>query len=110
MAASTATANFATQRTSSTHANPAASATLHDRRRSWLWWFLALVAVWQLYFVRELVGAYALFLIAFAVAAATVVALYMLYHVGERAFVRLTALRHPALSVSPVPHDVQKPA
>lgn len=110
MATSTATANLATQPAGPVHAQVAACATLHDRRRSWLWWFMAVVAVSQLYFVRELVGAYALFLIAFAVAAATAVALYMLYHIGELAFARLAALRHPALSVSPVTHDVQKPA
>lgn len=32
----------------------------NDTRRTWLWWILALVAVSQLYFVRELVAAFAL--------------------------------------------------
>jgi uncharacterized membrane protein YhaH (DUF805 family) len=83
---------------------------LHDRRRAWLWWFLAVVAVSQLYFVRELVGAYALFVLAFSVIAAIVVTIYMLYQVGELAFARLAVLRNPALSVSPVPHNARKPA
>lgn len=111
MATSNATANFAKCSTNSLHPEPAASVVLNDRRRSWLWWFLAIVAVSQLYFVRELVGAYALFVLAFAVLAAVVVTLYMLYQVGELAFARLAALRNPALSVSPVvPHDARKPA
>lgn len=110
MATSNATANFAAQTKNAWHSEPAASLVLNDRRRSWLWWFLAVVAVSQLYFVRELVGAFALFVLAFAVIAAIVVTLYMLYQVGELAFVRLAALRHPALSVSPVPHDARKPA
>lgn len=111
MATSNAIANFAAQSTNSLHAESATSAVLNDRRRSWLWWFLAVVAVSQLYFVRELVGAYALFVLAFAAIAAIVVTLYMLYQVGELAFARLAALRNPALSVSPVvPHDARKPA
>jgi len=110
VATSNATANFAAQNADSFHAEPTASAVLIDRRRSWLWWFLAVVAVSQLYFVRELVGAYALFVLAFAVLAAIVVTLYMVYHAGELAFARLAALRNPALSVSPVPHDARKPA
>lgn len=111
MATSNATATLAAQSTNSLPAASAASLVLNDRRRSWLWWFLAVAAVSQLYFVRELVGAYALFVLAFAVIAAVVVTLYMLYQVGEVAFARLAALRNPALSVSPVvPHDARKPA
>ena len=111
MATSNATATLAAHSTNSLPAASAASLVLNDRRRSWLWWFLAVVAVSQLYFVRELVGAYALFVLAFAVIAAIFVTLYMLYQVGEVAFARLAALRNPALSVSPVvPHDARKPA
>lgn len=111
MTTSNATADFRAPSANALHAEPAASALLNDRRRSWLWWFLAVVAVSQLYFVRELVGAYALFVLAFAVIAAIVVTLYMLYQVGELAFARIAALRNPALSVSPVvPHDARKPA
>lgn len=110
MATSTAQANFATHPTKPAPTHAAPCAALYDRRRSWLWWFLAVVAVSQLYFVRELVGAYALFILAFAAAAGVVVTLYMLYHVAELTVARLAALRNPALSVSPAPHDVQKPA
>lgn len=84
-------------------------AALHDRRRSWLWGFLAVVALSQLYFVRELLAAFALFAIAFVAVAAVAVALYMLHKIAQLAAARLAALRAPALEVSPIPHE-HKPA
>jgi hypothetical protein len=84
-------------------------AAVHDRRRSWLWGFLAVVALSQLYFVREVLAAFALFAIAFLAVAAVVVALYMLHNIAQLAAARLAALRAPALQVSPVPHE-HKPA
>lgn len=44
---------------------PLASAAPYDPRRAWLWGFLAVVALSQVYFVRELLGAFLLFCLAF---------------------------------------------
>lgn len=82
-------------------------ATVHDSHRTWLWWFLAMVAASQLYFVRELFAAFALFAIAFAVIAFVVASLYMLIKCGELALARLTQLRQPVLHVSRVPGGSQ---
>jgi len=75
----------------------------NDTRRGWLWWFLALVAASQLYFVRELVAALALFAVVFAAIAFAVASLYMLMKVSGLALSRLAALRQPAISISAVP-------
>lgn len=88
---------------------PLASTAPYDPRRGWLWGFLALVALSQLYFVRELLGAFLLFALAFAVVAAVVVTLYMLHHIAQLAAARLSAAREPVLQVSPVRHE-SKPA
>ena len=72
----------------------------NDTRRAWLWWILALVAASQLYFVRELVAAFALFAVVFAPIAFVVASLYML---SGLAFSRLAAIRQPAISISAVP-------
>ena len=37
----------------------------HDPARVWLWWFLAVLTVSQLYYVRELFAAFVLFAIAY---------------------------------------------
>jgi len=75
----------------------------NDAYRAWLWWLLALVAVSQLYFVRELVAAFALFAVVFAAIAFVVASLYMLMKVSGLALSRLAALRQPAISISAVP-------
>ena len=67
-----------------------------DRRRTWLWCFLAVVAASQLYFFRELLAAFAIFTIAFAAVACVAVSLYMLVKCGELALARCFASRHPA--------------
>ena len=70
-----------------------------DHRRAWLWWFLAVVVASQLYFVRELVAAFAMFAIAFVAIAFVVASLYMLTKAGEVALSRMAELRHPVLNV-----------
>src|SRR5260370_7104969 len=52
--------------------------TNKDNGRKWMWWFLGVLAALQLYFVRELLAAFALFALAFAASACTVISLYML--------------------------------
>jgi len=75
----------------------------NDAYRAWLWWLLALVAVSQLYFVRELAAAFALFAVVFAAIAFVVASLYMLMKVSGLALSRLAALRQPAISISAAP-------
>ena len=43
-----------------------------DKSRKWMWWFLAIVGAMQLYFVQELLAAFALFAAVFAGAIADV--------------------------------------
>ncbi len=78
----------------------ATPATSNDRRRSWLWSFLAVVAASQLYFFRELLAAFAIFAIAFAVVALVVVSFYMLVKCGEVAVARLAQFREPTMQVN----------
>jgi hypothetical protein len=66
-----------------------------DAGRKWLWGFLAVIALAQLYFVRELAAAFALFAIGFAAAAFVVGSLHMLLECAELALARITVLRQP---------------
>jgi len=89
----------------------AASATAgKDRWRDWLWGFLAVLCLSQFYFVRELVAAFALFVLAFGAIAAVVVGIYMLHKSWELVVARLAALRQPVLTVSRATHNTRKPA
>src|SRR5260221_3840757 len=49
-----------------------------DNGRKWMWWFLGVLVALQLYFVRELLAAFALFAVAFAAVAFVIMSLYML--------------------------------
>ena len=48
-----------------------------DMFRKWMWLGLGMVAAMQLYFVRELLAAFALFVLAFAAIAALIMSLYL---------------------------------
>ena len=75
---------------------------LKDNGRIWLWGFLAVMALAQLYVVRELLAAFALFALGFAALAFVVASLYMLQKSWELAVARLAALRHPVISIARV--------
>lgn len=77
-------------------------ANVMDSGRMWLWGFLAVIALSQLYFVRELLAAFALFALGFVALAIVVAGLYMLPKSLEMALVRLAALRHPVLTMATV--------
>jgi hypothetical protein len=49
-----------------------------DNGRKWMWWFLAVVILLQMYFVKELLAAFALFAMGFAAIGFVVASLYML--------------------------------
>ena len=82
--------------------NIAMQASPNDNRRVWLWTFLVVLVLSQLYFVRELLAAFAIFAIGFAVIAFLVVTLYMLQKSCELAFARLAALRNPVMTIANV--------
>lgn len=54
-----------------------------DTLRKWMWIFLGIAASLQLYFVRELLAAFAIFVLGFAVIAAVIATFYMFQKVWE---------------------------
>jgi hypothetical protein len=66
-----------------------------DKSRKWMWWFLGIVVAFQLYFVRELLAAFALFAVVFAAIAFLIASLYMLQKTWEVGVARLAASAHP---------------
>lgn len=72
--------------------------TTKDNGRKWMWRFLAVLVALQLYFVRELLAAFALFAAAFAVIAFVIVSLYMLQKSWEVAVGRVAASHHPVVN------------
>lgn len=73
-----------------------------DPGRPWMWGFLAVIALAQLYVVHELVAAFALFAIGFAPIAFVVASLHMLVKCGEPAVARLGVLRHRVTNMASV--------
>ena len=71
-----------------------------DKSRKWMWWFLAAVVALQLYFVWELLAAFALFAIGFAAIALVISSVYMLQKGWEVAIARLADSGHPAVSMA----------
>lgn len=82
--------------------NIATQASSNDNRRVWLWSFLVVLVLSQLYFVRELLAAFVIFAIGFAVIAFLVVTLYMLQKSCELALARLATLRQPVMTIARV--------
>ena len=68
-----------------------------DKSRKWMWWFLGVVAALQLYFVRELLAAFALFAVAFAAIALVITSLYMLQRGWSVAVERIADSKHPVM-------------
>jgi hypothetical protein len=60
-----------------------------DNSRKWIYWFLAVIAALQLYVVRELLAAFALFALGFAAVALCVSSLYLLHKSWEAGVARL---------------------
>ena len=67
-----------------------------DTSRKWMWWFLAVGVALQLYFVRELLAAFALFAAGFAVIALLIASAYMMQKVWEVGVARMVESRSPA--------------
>ena len=62
-----------------------------DIFRKWMWLGLGVAAALQLYFVRELLAAFALFVLGFSAIAVVIVTFYMLQKVWESGLGRLLA-------------------
>lgn len=81
-----------------------------DSGRKWLWSFLAILVMSQIYFVRELLAAFALFLVGFAAIALLAVIFYTLQNCWKLAVARLADLRQPVLNMASVSRENQKAA
>ena len=71
-----------------------------DNSRKWMWWFLAIVGATQLYFVQELLAAFALFAAVFAVIAGAVAGGYLLHKGWAVAIERVAESSHPLVSMA----------
>jgi hypothetical protein len=71
-----------------------------DSNRKWMWWFLGVVIALQLYFVRELVAAFALFALGFAAIAFVVMSLYMLQKAWEAGVQRVADSQNPVVDMA----------
>jgi hypothetical protein len=69
-----------------------------DKSRKWMWWFLGVIGAMQLYFVRELLAAFALFALGFGAIAAVIGAIYMLHSGWAVAVERLAESKHPVVA------------
>jgi len=68
-----------------------------DKSRKWIWIFLGTIAAMQLYFVRELLAAFAIFLLGFSVIALAISSLYLAQKTWEAGVGRLAACQHPVM-------------
>lgn len=68
-----------------------------DTGRKWIWWLLGIIAAMQLYFVRELLAAFAIFILGFEVIGACIASLYLAQKGWESGVARLAASRNPML-------------
>jgi hypothetical protein len=66
-----------------------------DSGRKWIWLVLGALAAFQLYAVRELLAAFALFVLGFGVSMVFVLALYSLHKTWEAGVAWMVASRHP---------------
>jgi mannose/fructose/N-acetylgalactosamine-specific phosphotransferase system component IIC len=73
---------------------------IKDSNRKWMWWFLGFVVALQLYFVRELLAAFALFALGFAGVAFVVMSLYMAQKVWEAGVQRVADSQHPVVEIA----------
>ena len=65
-----------------------------------MWWFLAIVGAMQLYFVQELLAAFALFAAVFAIIAGVVAGGYLLHKGWAVAVERVAESSHPIVAMA----------
>lgn len=73
------------------------SKSITDKGRKWMWWLLGSIAALQVYFVQELLAAFALFAMAFLAMAGAVVAVYTLHRAWALTVDRAADSQHPAM-------------
>jgi len=56
---------------------------MKDNRRKWMWLFLAVLGAFQIYAIRELLAAFALFVLGFGAIAVLVLSVYFLQQTWE---------------------------
>jgi membrane protein implicated in regulation of membrane protease activity len=86
---------------------------IRDSLRKWMWWFLLVIAALQVYAVRELLAAFAIFILGFTAIAVCVGGLYFLHKGWEAGIGRLAASKHPRVlaarrSVSALLEDIAR--
>lgn len=69
----------------------------YDKDRKWMWWLLGSIAALQVYFVQELLAAFALFAMAFLAIAGATVSVYMLHRAWAVTVDRVADSQHPAV-------------
>jgi uncharacterized membrane protein YhaH (DUF805 family) len=70
-------------------------AKAQDNGRKWMWYFLAVVGLLQMYFVKELLAAFALFAMGFAAIGFVIASLYLLHKGWAVAVERVADSGHP---------------
>ena len=68
-----------------------------DKDRKWMWWLLGVIGALQLYFVRELLAAFALFALGFLAIAGVIFSLYALQRAWVVTVDRVAESRHPVM-------------
>jgi hypothetical protein len=71
-----------------------------DKSRKWMWWILAVGLALQMYFVKELLAALALFAAGFTVIAVLVCAAYMMQKVWEVGISSIADSHSPAVNMA----------
>jgi hypothetical protein len=74
--------------------------TNKDNSRKVMWWFLGVGGALQLYFVRELLAAFALFAAVFVVFGVVIVSLYLLQKGWSVAVERAAESGHPMVAMA----------
>jgi hypothetical protein len=76
--------------------------SLNDKVRKWMWLALPVALAWQFYFVRELVAAFALFVVGCGVIGLVIASLYGLAKGWEIVATRLVSGGRAILHIAPI--------
>lgn len=87
---------------------------MKDNLRKWMWLLLVALGAVQLYAVRELLAAFAIFVLGFAIIGAAIGSIYFLHKVWEAGVSWAVASRHPVFlavrrSVAAIEDLAQRP-
>ena len=71
-----------------------------DSGRKWMWWILGAVVAFQLYFVRELLAAFALFALGFAFIGVLTIGFLLLQRVWQAGLARVQQRSGPVVGLA----------